>query len=174
MVGNANPRFRMGWDNKIAWKGFLLSFLVDGRFGGKVLSQTQADMDQFGVTRTTGQARDRGYVDLEGHRMTNVREFYKSIVGGRAGVTEYYMYDATNIRLRELSLGYDFPKTWLKKSRIVSNLQISMIARNLCFIYKKAPFDPDLVLSTGNDNQAIDSYGMPTTRNIGVNLRFTF
>lgn len=173
-VGNANARFRLSWDNKLSWKGLTLSCLIDGRFGGQLLSQTQADMDQFGVTKTTGEARDRGYVNLEGHPVTNIKGFYKSVVGGRAGVTEYYMYDATNIRFREVALGYDLPEKWLQKTKIISGIQISMISRNLGFIYKKAPFDPDLVLSTGNDNQAIDSYGMPTTRSMGFNLRFTF
>lgn len=173
-VGNANARFRLSWDNKLSWKGLTLSCLIDGRFGGQLLSQTQADMDQFGVTKTTGEARARGYVNLEGHPVTNIKGFYKSVVGGRAGVTEYYMYDATNIRFREVALGYDLPEKWLQKTKVFSGIQISMISRNLGFIYKKAPFDPDLVLSTGNDNQAIDSYGMPTTRSMGFNLRFTF
>lgn len=173
-VGNANARFRLSWNNQAEWKNLSLTLLIDGRFGGEVLSQTLADMDQFGVTKATGRARDRGYVQLEGQRITRVKDFYKSLAGGRAGVTEYYMYSATNIRLRELSLGYSIPGKWLQATRVFQNVQLSLIARNLCFLLKKAPFDPDLVLSTGNDNQAIDSYGMPTTRNVGFHLRFTF
>ena len=103
-VGNANPDFTLGWTNTFSWKGLVLSLLIDGRYGGKVLSQTQADMDMYGVTKVTGDARDRGYVMLEGEKITNVKGFYKSIVGGRSGVTEYYMYDATNFRLRELAI----------------------------------------------------------------------
>lgn len=173
-VGNSNPLFRLYWNNTVDWKGFSLTFLLDGRFGGKVLTQTQADMDQFGVSRSTGKARELGYVELEGERITNIKKFYKQIVGGRSGVTEYYMYSATNVRLRELAFGYQFPQVWLEKTSIFRDIHISVIARNLCFIYKQAPFDPELVLSTGNDNQAIDSYGMPTTRSIGFNVRFTF
>lgn len=173
-VGNANPKFTLSWLNTFSYKGFVLNFLVDGRVGGKVLSQTQADMDMFGVTRVTGKARDRGYVMLEGRKITNVKGFYKSIVGGRAGVTEYYMYDATNFRLRELSLAYTLPKRWMEKTRVFKEVQLAFVARNLFFIYKNAPFDPDLILSTGNDNQAIDTYGMPTTRTTGFNLRVTF
>ena len=173
-VGNANPDFTLGWTNAFSWKGLELSLLVDGRYGGKVLSQTQADMDMYGVTKVTGDARDRGYVILEGEKITNVKGFYKSIVGGRAGVTEYYMYDATNFRLRELALGYTFPKRWMEATKFFRDVQLAFTARNLFFIYKEAPFDPDLILSTGNDNQAIDSYGMPTTRTTGFNLRVTF
>lgn len=173
-VGNANPRFNLSWNNTFRWKDISLFFLLDGRFGGHVLSQTQADLDLFGVTAATGKARDRGYVELEGQRITNVKGFYKSVVGGRAGVTEYYMYNATNVRLREMALAYTFPQKWLNKTKVFTMIQLSLIARNLCFLYKKAPFDPELVLSTGNDNQAIDSYGMPTTRNIGFNIRLNF
>ena len=173
-VGNANPDFTLGWTNTFSWKGLVLSLLVDGRYGGKVLSQTQADMDMYGVTKVTGDARDRGYVMLEGEKITNVKGFYKSIVGGRAGVTEYYMYDATNFRLRELALGYTFPKRWMDATKFFRDVQLAFTARNLFFIYKKAPFDPDLILSTGNDNQAIEVYGMPTTRSMGFSLRVMF
>ncbi|MCI7164404.1 MAG: SusC/RagA family TonB-linked outer membrane protein [Butyricimonas virosa] len=173
-VGNANPDFTLGWTNTFSWKGLVLSLLVDGRYGGKVLSQTQADMDMYGVTKVTGDARDRGYVMLEGEKITNVKGFYKSIVGGRAGVTEYYMYDATNFRLRELALGYTFPKCWMEATKFFRDVQLAFTARNLFFIYKEAPFDPDLILSTGNDNQAIEVYGMPTTRSMGFSLRVMF
>ena len=173
-VGNANPDFTLGWTNTFSWKGLVLSLLVDGRYGGKVLSQTQADMDMYGVTKVTGDARDRGYVILEGEKITNVKGFYKSIVGGRAGVTEYYMYDATNFRLRELALGYTFPKRWMEATKFFRDVQLAFTARNLFFIYKEAPFDPDLILSTGNDNQAIEVYGMPTTRSMGFSLRVMF
>lgn len=84
-VGNANPDFTLGWTNTFSWKGLVLSLLVDGRYGGKVLSQTQADMDMYGVTKVTGDARDRGYVMLEGEKITNVKGFYKSIVGDVPG-----------------------------------------------------------------------------------------
>ena len=173
-VGNANPDFTLGWTNTFSWKGLVLSLLVDGRYGGKVLSQTQADMDMYGVTKVTGDARDKGFVMLEGEKITNVKGFYKSIVGGRAGVTEYYMYDATNFRLRELALGYTFPKRWMEATKFFRDVQLAFTARNLFFIYKKAPFDPDLILSTGNDNQAIEVYGMPTTRSMGFSLRVMF
>ena len=111
---------------------------------------------------------------LEGQQIDNVKGFYKNVVGGRAGVTEYYMYDATNLRLREVSLSYNFSKKWIQKTKVLKDVQLSFVARNLCFLYKKAPFDPDLVLSTGNDNQGIEVFGMPTTRSLGFTLKFEF
>ncbi len=172
-VGNCAPRFNMGWINTFDWRGLSVSALVDFRSGGKVLSQTQAEMDAYGVSKVTAHARDRGYVELEGRRIEDVKGFYR-MVGGRAGVTEYYMYDATNLRLRELSLSYSMPKKWVERTKIFSKVQFSLVARNLLFFYNAAPFDPDLVLSTGNDNQGIDVFGMPTTRNWGFNIKLEF
>lgn len=171
-VGNSNPDFMLGWSNTLTYKGFSLYFLFDGRFGGDVLSQTQADMDQKGTSLNSGDARNAGYVDLEGTQVKPAK-FYTA-VSGRTGATEYYMYSATNIRLRELSLGYTFPKNILEKTKVFSDIQLSFVARNLFFLYKDAPFDPDAVLSTGNDNQGIDVFGMPTTRSLGFNVKFSF
>lgn len=173
-VGNANPVFMLGWNHSFSYKGFSLYFLLDWRYGGEVLSQTQAEMDLYGVSKATAQARDKGYVSLEGRQISDVKGFYKNVVGGRAGVTEYYMYDATNLRLREVSLSYSFPRKWVQKTNCLKDLQLSFVARNLCFLYKKAPFDPDLVLSTGNDNQGIEVFGMPTTRSLGFTLTCEF
>lgn len=111
---------------------------------------------------------------LEGHKIENVKGFYKNTVGGRAGVTEYYMYDATNVRLRELSLSYRLPMKWMGKLKVLQEVQLSFVGRNLFFFYKKAPFDPDLVLSTGNDNQGIEVFGMPTTRSLGFSVQCKF
>lgn len=172
-VGNCNPDFMLGWSNTFTYKGFSLYFLIDGRFGGDVLSQTQAELDQRGVSLNSGKARDAGYINIDGTQV-KPRKFYTA-VSGRDGCTEYYMYDATNIRLRELSLGYSLPQSWLAKAGgAFKDVQLSFVARNLFFISKKAPFDPDAVLSTGNDNQGIDVFGMPTTRSLGFNIKFTF
>ena len=173
-VGNANPVFSMGWSHTLSYKGISLYCLIDWRYGGDILSQTQADMDMYGVSKATADARDAGYVLLEGRRIEDVKRFYKNVVGGRAGVTEYYMYDATNIRLRELSLSYRLPVNWIQQMKIFHEIQLSFVGRNLFFFYKKAPFDPDLVLSTGNDNQGIDVYGMPTTRSLGFSIKCDF
>ncbi len=79
-VGNANPRFIMGWNHTFSYKGFSLYFLLDWRYGGKILSQTQAEMDLYGVSQVTALARDRGYVTLEGQQIDNVKGFYKTLI----------------------------------------------------------------------------------------------
>lgn len=173
LLGNANPDFLLGWGNTVTYKRFSLYFLIDFRLGGKVMSLTQADLDSKGVTKASAEARDRGYVEYQGQKFENPERFYTT-VGDRNGISEYYMYDATNIRLREISLSYSFPKSMLERTGFIQGLDVSLIARNLFFFRKDAPFDPDAVLSIGNNNQGVDVFGMPTTRNIGFNLKFTF
>lgn len=175
-LGNSNPDCTVGWSNSFNLYGFNISFLIDARFGGKVMSFTQGTMDARGVSKTVGEALDRKYVNLEGQKIEGadkVQKFY-TMVGDKDGVTEYYMYDATNIRLRELAIGYNLPQSLLQKAGFIKDVNISLIARNLFFLYKDAPFDPDAVMSVGNSNQGVDVFGMPTTRSIGFNVKFTF
>ena len=172
-IGNCNPDFLLSWQNTVHFKDFMLSFLIDGSFGGDVVSLTQAELDKYGVTKATGEARKRGAVNFGGKNIPNPERFY-NIVGGRDGITEYYVYDATNIRLRELAIGYSLPSKWLIRQSFLKGLDISLIGRNLFFFVNKAPYDPDATLSVGNNLQGVDVFGMPTTRSLGFNLKLKF
>ena len=172
-IANINPDFNLGWNSSLQYKDFNLSFLIDGRFGGDVISITEAELDQWGVSARSASDRNRGYVELEGHKFNDVEAFYKK-VGGRAGISEYYVYNGTNIRLRELSLAYNLPKDLLKKVSFINNASLSLVGRNLFFFMNDAPYDPDAVLSTDNDLQGVDVFGMPTTRSLGFNIKVSF
>ena len=158
----------------VSYKGFSLYFLIDTRVGGDVISLTQAGLDYAGVSKATGDARNAGHYMLEGHKISDVQKFYQMVGDRGNGTTEFYRYDGTNIRLREVSLGYSFPQRMLEKTGFIKGVDLSLVARNLFFIYKDAPFDPDATMSVGNDNQGLDTFGMPSTRNIGFNIKFTF
>ena len=173
-LGNSNPDWLMGWNNTFTWKGFSLYMLIDARVGGDVISLTQMALDWSGASKNSGDARDAGFVEVGGRQFSNVQGFYKKVGSRGDGVTEFYKYDATNIRLRELSLGYSFPRSLLNRTKVIQGLDLSFVARNLFFFYKKAPFDPDAVMSVGNSNQGVDCFGMPSTRNMGFNIKFTF
>ena len=73
-----------------------------------------------------------------------------------------------------MSLSYALPGKLLRRTGVFSGATVSFVARNLFFIYNAAPFDPDLILSTGNDNQGIDVFGMPTVRSFGFNIKLEF
>ena len=173
-IGNFNPDWTLGWSNTVTYKGFSLYFLIDARVGGDVISLTQAGLDYAGVSKATGDARNAGYYMLEGQKINDVQKFYQMVGDRGNGTTEFYRYDGTNIRLREVSLGYSFPQQMLEKTGFIKGIDLSLVARNLFFIYKDAPFDPDATMSVGNDNQGLDTFGMPSTRNIGFNIKFTF
>jgi hypothetical protein len=78
-LGNCNPDFLLSWANTFTYKGFSLYFLIDMRKGGDVMSLTQATLDGRGVTKATAEARDRGYVEVDGTRFENVEGFYSVV-----------------------------------------------------------------------------------------------
>ena len=166
-LGSSDPDFTMGWRHDISYKNFSLGVMVTGRFGGVVTSQTQAFMDAFGVSKVSGKARDNGGVMLDGY-MYDPERFYNT-VGGQ-GLMAYYTYDATNIRLQELSLAYSLPKKWL--GNVFNNATISFVGRNLFMFYCKAPFDPDMNGSTGTYNRS-DFFMQPSLRNLGFSVKFS-
>jgi TonB-linked SusC/RagA family outer membrane protein len=167
-VGNSNPDFLLGWNNTFKFKSFDLSFLVDGRFGGKVVDMTQSYLDYLGDSQATATARDNGGVLVNGTKIS-AQAYYQDI-GARQGALAQYAYSATNIRLREAALGYTFGF----KNKGISNLRIALTARNLFFFYLKAPYDPDTTLSTDNGLQGIDLFGQPSVRSIGFNISAKF
>jgi len=181
-VGNANPNYLASLSNTFKLGSFYANVLVDARVGGSVLSLTQSILDQYGVSQATADARNAGGVAInavyaagpnagQAYSGKYDAERYYSQVGGRNGISGEYVYDATNVTLREVSIGY---KLNTKKLSFINSANVSLIARNLAFIYKKAPFDPNVTLSTGNALQGVDVFGMPSTRSIGLNLNVKF
>lgn len=173
-IGNSNPDWLLGWSNSFSYKGFSLYFLIDTRKGGDVISLTQAALDARGVSANSGAARDAGFVQLENHKITDIQGFYNKVGNRGEGNSEFYKYSGTNVRMREVSFGYSFPQRILEKTKVFKGLDVNVVARNLFFFYKDAPFDPDMIMSVGNANQGVEIFGMPTTRNIGFNVKFTF
>jgi TonB-linked SusC/RagA family outer membrane protein len=178
IVGNSNPDFMLGFSNTFKFGAFTANVLIDGRFGGDVMSLTEAINDEFGVSKVTGDARNAGgvtinavYPDGSAYAGKYPAESYYKQTGGRAGATGEYVYSASNVTVREVSLGYAFD---VKRLSFLQTASLSLIARNLGFLYKDAPFDPNIALSSGEGLQGLDVYGMPSTRSIGLNLNITF
>lgn len=175
-LGNANTKWQLGWNNSFVYNNFTLSFLIDGKFGGQVMSVTQSMMDGYGVSAVSGAARDAGGVkvngvDENGQPVTTVdAQKWYNVVGGRTGASGEYMYSATTVRLREASLGYTIPL----KSNAVKALKVSANGRNLFYFSKKAPFDPEQAMSTANGLGGVDVFMLPASRSYGVTLNATF
>lgn len=169
-LGSVFPKSNMSWQNKISWKNFSLDFMLAARFGGIAYSATQAAMDDYGVSEETAIARDRGYVLVNGQDKIDPEVWY-STIGGKSGIPQFYTYSATNIRLQEARIGYTFSKDKLWG---IAELSLSLVGRNLWMIYCKAPFDPELVATTGNYYPGIDNFMTPNTRNIGFAMKLKF
>lgn len=175
-LGNSNPLWQMGWNNSFNYKNFNLSFLIDGKFDYEVMSVTQALLDGYGVSQASGDARTNGGVPINGITpggaavtTADAEQWYTS-TAGMGPVSSQYIYDGTVVRLRELTLGYDFNI----KDSFFKKLRVNAVGRNLFYITKKAPFDPEVTMSTGNSLSGVDIFMMPATRNYGLTLNATF
>lgn len=170
-AGSLAAKGTFGWNNSFSYKGLALGFVISGRIGGKVYSATQGILDYYGASEASAAARDRGYVIFDG-KQVDPEQYYKTVATSQGGHGAYYLYDATNIRLAEVSLQYSLPRKWF---RYKAGLTLGVVARNLCMIYCTAPFDPELTGAAGsNYYQGVDYFMLPSTRNIGFNIKLTF
>lgn len=181
-LGNMNSKINLGWSNTISYKDFSLYFLINGRIGGKVISLTEGLLDAVGNSQRTADARLAAeannlytpngepamYLPDGSGELVSIEKYYKQVGGNTYGTQ--YVYNATNFRLGELSLGYTFRNLFGASK----HLSLSFVARNLCFLYKDAPVDPDLALSTQNGLGAFDVFNMPSARSFGISLKANF
>ena len=165
-LGSVLPVANLGWSNSFSWKGIDLNILFTARIGGIAVSATQSFLDYYGVSKASADARNAGGIRVNGG-LVDAEGYYKVA----KDVLSEYTYDATTVRLQELSLGYTFPSKWFNDKM---KLRCSVIGRNLWLIYCKAPFDPETTASTGTYNQGYDYFMSPSQRNVGfsVNLEF--
>lgn len=169
-LGSVLPKGNLAWNNTFRWKNLSASFMISARFGGIVYSRTQAVLDQYGVSEASGDARDFGYIDVNGGDRVNPEQWYTTVASGET-VPQFYTYSATNVRLQEATLSYLIPRKWLGN---VCDIKVSLVGRNLWMIYNKAPYDPESVASAGNYSQGIDNFMTPALRNFGFNVNFNF
>lgn len=177
--GTAVPKTILGWNNTFTYKNFTARILLDGRFGFKVISVTQAYLDQRGVSANSGNARNNNNmvnipaVMPDGKQTEGIdADKYYHAVGGYSGFSEPYVYEGSNIRIQELSIGYNLPKSVLGKR--IRAVLLSLAGRNLAYLMLKAPYDPNITVSTANLMQGVDVFNQPALRSLGFNLKVSF
>jgi hypothetical protein len=176
-VGNVNPNLLMGWNNTFTYNDWFLNVLVNGKFGGVAFSKTEAFLDSYGVSQRSADARNAGSIAIDAMQgttpVTSIDPVvYYSAIGDRNKIMEPYVFSRTNVRLGQLSLGYTLK---FKQSNIgIKDAAFSLVGRNLFFFYKKAPFDPEQSMSTGNGMQSNDVFSLPATRSFGFNVKLSF
>ena len=163
--GSVLPKGNIGFSNDFSWKGFNLGFVITARLGGICMSQTQAILDEYGVSKASAESRDNGGIAVNTGKIP--AEGYYAVVGGDNPIWSEYIYSATNVRLQEAHIGYTFPKKWL----LGKELSIGLTANNLFMIYRKAPFDPESTASTGTYYQGFDYFMQPSLRTVGFNIK---
>ncbi len=199
ILANPAPNFTVGWTNTFSFKGFNLSVLMDYRDGGSMFSATAASLllrgqlkfseDREGMVVIPGVLGDpqtyKPLLDESGKTIKNtipMTAFQSHFSNGYGayGADETNIYDITTIRLREVSLGYNVPKAFLKKAiPFIGGLRVSLSGRNLWF---KSPnmltglnFDPEVLSNFADSNiQGFDLGAAPSTRRFGANLSVSF
>lgn len=178
LIGSLDPDFTLGWNNNLTFKQISLGFLINGVFGGNCVSQTESMLDGAGVSKRSGDDRDQGYTEInavnpEGGAVTQIKpETWYRAIGDRNGILEAYVYDRTNVRLTQLALTYDIN---LRQANIpIKAAAISLVGQNLLFLYRNAPYDPELTMSTGLGSQSLDNFNVPATRTLGFNIKLNF
>ena len=185
VLGNAVYKWTGGWHNTFTYKGVSLGFLLDFKFGAKIFSGTNHQLYQNGLHKNTLYGRSQsnpagdicmtGIDEATGQANTvhvTSYDYFKAIAS--ENIAEEFVYDASFIKLRELSLGYTFPKSLLSKTGFIKELSLSLVARNLWTIMKHTPnIDPESCVNNTNA-QGLELNGYPTTRNIGFNVNVKF
>lgn len=174
-LGNYNPDWMGGIINSFRYKNFDFSFQIDMRYGGDIYMGSIKSGTGAGTLKMTESGRESMLVEgvnANGQKNTvetTAQQYWTALQNG----AEPWIYDATNIRLREMSLGYTFPRKLLTKTPF-QGIKLSVVGRNLWMIHSKTKgFDPESGYSTGNA-QGFEMGSMPTLSSYGFNLNVTF
>ncbi len=189
-VGNFYPKATLGLTNTVRYNRFSLRLLMDGRIGGVIVSGSEMEQAYLGIAEVTAKFREGGIrlggVNEAGEKVdvsVTAQQFWRSLWNTLDRGGEFFTYDATNFRVRELSLSYSVP---VPATFLIKQVRISAVARNLFFMYRgssildipgigkrKMSFDPDMALNN-NNFQGLEHFNMPSTRSIGFNVQMTF
>ncbi|NCD70933.1 SusC/RagA family TonB-linked outer membrane protein [Mucilaginibacter agri] len=191
IIGNYNPDWIGGIGNTFKYKNLSLSFLVDVRKGGDVFSLDMyyglatglypetAGLNDLGNPSRNSIATGGGIImpGVKADGSTNTTRVSNVNYGSYGYVynpNAAFVYDASYVKLREASLAYSFPQSWISKWGPVKGVDVSLNGHNLWIIHKNLPYaDPEETLSAGN-LQGYQSGSIPTARTFLLNLRVKF
>ena len=186
LLGNYNPDFTMGFNNSFNYKGFNLNILFDWRSGGTIVSRTKALGSTSGVLQETLEGRENG---VTGEGVTNVgtpenpqyapnttsvpaSQFYNNFYdrGNEASA----LYDASYVKLRQVSLYYNLSDKFVKSIGFQS-IKLGLVGSNLLLFTENPHFDPELnALQGRNIVYGVEDMSYPSTRSFGMSLKTQF
>jgi TonB-linked SusC/RagA family outer membrane protein len=187
-LGNQQADALLGLSNSFSYKGIGLSVLVDARIGGKIFSQTLDNMQRAGTAgvTVTGGSRDSMIVQgvipdpggngyIANTNKISTQQYWAAVAGaGNTGITEANLYDASNVRIRNIQLSYNLPRTVLQKT-FVQKAIVSVSCNNVWLISSHMHgLDPESVFATGTTAVGFENGSAPTTRTFYINLSLGF
>lgn len=187
-LGNGVYNLTGGWSNSFKYKNISLSFLLDFKVGAKLFSGTNYSLYGEGLHKNTligrtaenpgGEVVGAGVMlDGSGNYVANnvkvdAQTYYNGIANNN--IAEEFVYNANFLKLRELSVGYEFPSNLLSKLKVVKAMNVSLVGRNLWTIIKHTDnIDPEAAYNNSN-GQGLELNGYPATRSIGFNVNVKF
>jgi hypothetical protein len=186
LLGNYNPDFFVGLTNQFRYKKLQLGFVFDWRQGGTIVSRTKALGSTSGVLKETLEGRETGVV---GQGVMNVgtpenpqyvpnttvvpaSSFYNNFFdrGNEASA----LYDASYLKLRQLSLYYDLPQQWVNSIGF-NYIKVGFVGSNLLLFTENPHFDPELNAMQGrNLTYGVEDMSYPSTRSFGFSIKTEF
>lgn len=183
-VGSAYADWTAGWVNTFKYKNFTLRMTIDGSYGGVVYSQTHHKMSEQGKLKHTLAGREDGFIIGDGVVLNtdgsyspnttkvNPADYYGSYY--RRANIEANAFDASYIKLRDLSIEYNFPKPTLERLKL-TKLSVSIYGRNLATLTSFPMFDPETAaLNGGSMMPGVEMGQMPSPATYGFNLKMEF
>ena len=180
VIGEVSPDFLLGVSNRFDYKGISLSATLDWKSGGQMYSGTNGLLDLYGVSKLT-ENRDETFV-FEGVKPDgtpndivrggpNDPDAYQDLVTNvLTNIDEYYIYDNSFLKLREVTLSYAIPKKLLNNV----DLTVSVFARNLLLWTELPNFDPESSQGNNNMGGSFERFSMPQTSSYGFGINLNF
>lgn len=185
-LGSVLPDFTGGFTTSVNYKGVTAGFSLDFQKGGKYMSISSMFGHGSGLFEETAGLNDRGVakrdpvadgggVKLDGVKAdgtpndtyVDVQELYRDKLNA-GGIWEHWVYDATYVKMREISIGYTFSDNVFQRTPF-KKVSFNLIAQNPFLIYaKNRNFDPSILESSW-----FEGGQLPNTRSFGFNLRFS-
>jgi TonB-linked SusC/RagA family outer membrane protein len=176
--GSGLPKIYGGWNNDFQYKNWNLGFLIDYRFGNKILSATEFYSYTYGLNQATLPGRDGGVVaqgvladGTVNTKSVNAQDYYTGLM---TNVNKLAVLDGSFIKFRQATLGYTFKQNMLGKLPF-SSISVNLVARNLFTIMKHTDnIDPENTFSSQVALAGVEGGALPYTRTYGFNVNFKF
>lgn len=186
LLGNYNPDFFMGLTNQFRYKGIELGFVFDWRSGGTIVSRTKALGSTSGVLQETLAGRETGVIG-EGVMNVGTAESPQYVTNTTSvPASTYYnnffdrgneasaLYDASYLKLRQLSIYYDLPMAWVSQIGF-QKVRVGFVGSNLLLFTENPHFDPELnALQGRNITYGVEDMSYPSTRSFGFSIKTEF